>query len=243
MKIFKQKNWIVTIVVIIFSAVCCDCATESNCLDGVRSLFKRYQAMPDSLSTYYMNYSLTTIIRKKANNIIRNDIELTYNKEKMVLYSSLMDCFQDTSSSYMILKNEKIIYINDTKKIADPMQRMNLFSSMQDSLLDNSQLVACDSVVDSDNEMNHRVKLRVFNKSLPKFNEAVIEFLMKNDTAFSKMAIDFSEKSEISRLTMNINAVDMHYDWAKKGDGIHLFVYDFEGKLLEKYRDYKIIDN
>ena len=220
-------------------------ALAPNCIDMVRSIAARINALDGTTRTVYLSYTVHTVgtIRGKA--FDRNsNVELIANRSRMQFKSSDAEIYQDASVLVMVMPGVKSIYVNrsDLKKLREERQKMMM--AMQDSLFTRSDLVECVAINDRLNHADRRMTLKLRPGARQALGIASITYLINTDEqSIRKTIIRYDESRELSLVELTINKADYDYKAQIFGRPVTAELYDDGGHLLPKYRGYNVIDS
>jgi hypothetical protein len=220
-------------------------ALTPNCLDMVRSIAARINALDGATRTVYLDYTVHTVgtIRGKA--FDRNsNIELIASRSRMQCKSSEAEIYQDASALVMVMPGMKSIYVNrsDLRKLREERQKMML--AMQDSLFTRSDLVECAAINDRANHADRRMTLKLRPGARQALGIVSITYLINTaEQSIRKTIIRYDEGRELSLVELTINKADYDYKARIFDRPVTAELYDDGGHLLPKYHGYNVIDS
>ena len=122
--------------------------------------------------------------------------------------------------------------------------KMKHLSFMQDTLLSLSTVEYCRNVTLKNGGKYKKVKLKINDSGKKLFKANTLEFLIDEaNNQIKQVLLKYVEKHHIAQMKIVFNVVDYDYQSTKLDKKPLAQVFNADGKVLAKYKNYKMIDN
>jgi len=221
---------------------------KNKCKEDLRKLYAKQNNMqaPVEGKVYYLNYSVKSTPNKEKAVEQKTDVKIYSNVEKTYFESNTMEIYQDKKVSVSVIPSSKTIIVNNIYKETEKTKenKLKYLTVLQDTLFDLSEVEQCDLEKTTTGETIKKVKVKLTDKGVKLFKMTSVDFFLKKDADFiNSYTINYSEKQRFKKVQISFNEFDYDYKTDKLNKPILSLVFDANNKLLNQYKDYKLIDN
>ena len=204
-----------------------------------------YELALEDGKVFYLNYTVsTTFSEKHGGEEYQTTVKIYANKYKSYFISKEVEVYQDKSYKISILPAKKIIFLAGYPGDEIKETKMKSLSFMQDTLLSLSTVEYCRNVTLKNGEKYKKVKLKINDSGKKLFKASTLEFLIdEKNNQIKQVLLKYVQKHHIAQLKIVFNVVDYDHKSTKLDKKPLAQVFNADGELLVKYKNYKVIDN
>jgi len=220
-------------------------AQEDACLKDVKRVYQLWtkEVKASSDKTVYLKYS-TEITTGKTGSLKNNKsiIEVTSNKSNSYFSTSGTKVYQDDKYTVSILSDKKIIIINGYAGDSYKKKKLGQFEILKDSVFAHLEVQDCNKIILNKKEYK-KVVLKTNSYGAKIFKIKTIEFLLDEKLNRVKdIKVNYIKGHRINKMRVSIIKQNLNYS-AQLTKVATSKVLGSNGKLLAKYRGYRLIDN
>lgn len=212
----------------------------------VKQFYKEWKEKVDqnNENTIYLKYQ-TEIITKDDDKLISNKttIEVISDKEHATFSTKEMSVFQDKKHTVSILPDKQLIIINEYAGDNYKKEKLTSFEIFQDSIFSSLITQKFEEVV-IEGITYKKAILKANAYAVKTYKMASMEFLLDESLGVVKeVKVNYVNHPQFKSVKINILKQDLAYKNLVLKRKALANVFDSKGRLLEKYKSYKLIDN
>ncbi|KAB2859613.1 MAG: hypothetical protein F9K09_01460 [Flavobacteriales bacterium] len=237
----KSRNIILLVLLFSITTVF---AQKDNCLEQVKRVYKAWekQVQESTENTVYLKYEteITTGGEKLETNKL--EIEVISNKDNSIFSSPDLKIYQDKKHTVSILKDKKVIVINGVSSDQYKKQKIGQFEVLHDTIFSQLKTIECE-MVQIEGKAYKKVVLEANATARNIYKIETIYFLLDlNNNTVKEVKVKYLKNYQLA--VMHIKIIDQNLDYKIKiNKEVLSNVLDSNGKLLNKYTGYKLMDN
>lgn len=238
----KSRNIILLVLLFSITTVL---AQKDNCLEQVKSVYKAWkkQVQESAENTVYLKYEAETLTGDEKTIKNSSIVEVFSNRNNAVFLSPELQVYQDKKYTVSILLDKKLVVINGYVGDKYKQEKLGQFELLQDTIFNQLTTLECKKVVLDDVEYQ-RVTLKANSSAAKVYNINTIVFLINlNETGIKEVVINYVKGYRLKVMKTKILKQNLNYTATNFKKVALSNVLDSNGKLLNKYAGYKLMDN
>lgn len=232
----------IKIILFLFSIISLELNAQAGkeCLNDIFKLEEKIysKSYNDGDKPAYISYNvLTTDWEDQTNS---SNVKVYKDKNNMHFFSEQVNIFQDEKDVFLILKMQKLVIVNSTKKEITNKKINDNFLELRKEFLENCTVVKCEK--SPQNEFIKTLELKVNDNmgGVIKIEKMIYTYNTQTEKILTTK-IDYNEEYKVKEIFIKYNELEMESNYsfisAKKN------VLDRNNKLLPKYKGYELVDN
>jgi len=208
------------------------------CLDFVREIEDQFYKIDLDNNTVYLHYY--SEVTDWENAIVKSDVKIYKNKEKLVFYSDKADIFKDLKEMLLVLRDQKTILRNGAPKDIDNIGYSTEFNDLRTEFFKACVVTNC-SKTEKDSIWKLVLKAPVDPTGILFIDKIVYEYNI-SDRKILSTYVEFRKDYKMKSMRISYLEFDPKSDFKFKNES-YKYVFDGSKKAYGKYLGYNIIDN
>lgn len=213
----------------------------------VKQFYKEWKEKVDqhNENTIYLNYQTEITTKADDDKLTTNKttIEVISDKEHATFLTKELSVFQDKKHTVSILSDKQLIIINEYAGDNYKKEKLISFEIFQDSIFNSLTTQKFEEVV-IEGITYKKAILKANAYAVKTYKMASMEFLLDESLGVVKeVKVNYVNHPQFKSVKINILKQDLTYKNLVLKRKALANVFDSKGELLEKYKNYKLIDN
>ncbi len=240
-----NKFRLIVLITIVLSSFSLPGVALEDCLEELKGIFSRFASIKAPLDdkVYFFEYVVTTVSRDKNTPSSNMKVEMLTTKNYSEVRSEQMVSYQDDKNSFVVIPFKNLIYWGDSQLgLADSAVTSGL-GGLQLKVLNMCMVKECKEVSGSEGKFNKEIVLNPNDEIKKRFGFNELKFLVNSRTSkLYKTQISYVPQSKLASLGIVYETIDFDYKKASINYPVTTKFLTADGKLLPKYKGYKLID-
>ena len=235
--------WCLLLSLMNVSAISQEKLSITQCIEDMDFYYKKMKTTfePTDETAMNVNYTVTSIPHKSEGAVpYISKVDFTFDEEKQIMKSKEVNIYNDGKQTFTIVDLKKMIYISNSKGENNHLEdRLGIF---RDSLFSTRHIENCEHVCTKDVEnISYALELNETGKELFGITNINYEISKKSDQLVSA-SISYTKLNKVKELQITFNKVQTVTvsDFSKAATQFQVLKSD--GSLIERYKDYKLIN-
>jgi|GEM_PF-3037867 len=238
----------VTLSLVLLTALSLQLYPQTNageCLNHVRSLYRKLGDPPPEGKVYAMSYTIQARVRRAGDvKNISSNVRLLMSRHRMHLLTDEMEVYQDERAVFTVLPRSRMLYVHDSNADSGQDLRKKIIGAFQDSLFSACTVLKCAGTKGDDGREKRRVVLQIHEKMKKLYGIATVAI----DVDAGRQSIDQVEYTFVPgspQEWMKVTVDDLDYDSRTSAFNTPLtsMFFDGRGAVVSKYRGYTLTDD